>query len=101
MSAQNHAVAHVTSAGTTTLIAAPGAGYRITIVALHISEGTAGAVTLSFSATNQRVWDLAANQSEDMGLMRWEGDTNAALSLTAPATGPTDVTVDYVIENAP
>lgn len=98
---QLHAVAHITASGTTTLIATPGAGYRIVVVGLHVSEGTAGAVTLSFSATNQRVWNLAANQSEDVGLMRWEGDGNAALSLTAPATGPTDVTVDYEVEVSP
>jgi hypothetical protein len=98
---QLHVVAHETSAGTTTLIPAPGPGYRITIVGLHISAGSAGAVALSFSSGNQRVWDMAANQSADPSPIRWEGDTNAALSLTAPATGPTDVTVDYETEVSP
>ena len=97
---QQHAVAHVTSAGTTVLVAAPGTGLRVRVVGLHVSAGSAGTVTIGFSATNQRVWNMAANQSEDI-LMGWAGDANTALSLTAPATGPTDVTIDYEIEGAP
>lgn len=58
-------------------------------------------MTLSFSAGNQRVYDMSANQTLALGAMRWEGDTAAALSLTAPATGPTDVTVDYTIDDSP
>lgn len=99
---QYHAVLHQTTAATVPVIPAPGAGYRLVIVGLHLSEGAApGAVTLGFSATNQRVWNLAANQSEDIGFMRWLGDANAAFSLAAAAAGPTDVTVDYEIEVAP
>jgi len=101
MSGQLHAVQHTTSAGTVAVVAAPGAGYRITVVGFHVSEGSAGVVTLGFSAGNQKVWNMAANQNIDVGLTRWEGDANTALSLTSPATGPTDVEVDYVLELAP
>lgn len=100
---QFHAVAHVTSATTSTLVAVPGAGYRIRILAFHVSEGSTapGTVTLGFSATNQRVWDFLANQNAEAPICDWEGDTDTALSVTTAANGPTDVSVDYVIEAAP
>ena len=98
---QEHAVAHITSATTTTVIAAPGAGLRITILGLHVSAGAAGAVTVGFSASDQRVYDLAANQTIDDEIGRWEGDTNTAFSVTTAGTGPTDIEVDYLIEDSP
>ena len=61
---QQHAVGHYTSAGTVALIAAPGAGLRIRVVGLHASTGSAGAVTIGFSSTNQRVWNMAAIRSQ-------------------------------------
>jgi hypothetical protein len=97
---QQHAVAHITSATTTTLISAPGAGLRVTILNFHLSAGAAGAITAGFSSGDQRVYDAAANQSFDDS-ERWEGDANAAFSVTTPGTGPTDIEVDYLIEQSP
>jgi len=56
---------------------------------------------LAFRAANQRVFDLAANGAVEIGLTRWEGDVNAAFSITTSTAGPADVSADYVLENAP
>ena len=98
---QNHAVQHITSATTLAAIPAPGAKSRITITALHISVAAADVVTVGFSAANQRVFDLAANGSVEIGLTRWEGDANAAFSITTSTAGPADFSADYILENAP
>ncbi len=98
---QLHGVGHTTTATTATLAAAPGSGVRITVVALHISVGGAAVVTVGFSATNQRVYDLAANQTVDIGAMRWEGDGNAALTVQSSAAVTVDSTADYVTETSP
>lgn len=83
------------------LIAAPSAGWRINIKALTISLGATGAtVTIGFSSTNQRVYQLGANGGVDNGLMDWHGDAATALSITTSANGPCQVTVDYVLESA-
>lgn len=99
---QQHAVGHYISAGTQALVAAPSAGRRIKINNFHLSVGAAETVTIGFSSTNQRIWNLAANQSVDEPVMDWRGDAATALSVAFPSgTGPVDVTVDYEVEDAP
>jgi len=90
MSGQNHANVHETAiVSGAAVIPAPGAGHRITIVGLHVSNGAvANIVTLGFSPTNQRVYNLAANGNADIGLMRWEGDANAAFSISTSSADP-------------
>ena len=95
---QSHGVTHTTTATTVTSLAAPTAGYRWRVVGLHISAGGAAVVTVGFSATNQRVYDLAANQTIDIGLMDWQGDAATALSVTSSAAVTVDVTADAVVE---
>ena len=99
---QQHAVGHYISAGTVALVAAPSAGRRIKVNNLHLSAGAAETVTIGFSLTNQRVWNLAANASVDEPVMDWRGDAASALNVTFPTgAGPVDVTVDYEVESAP
>lgn len=98
---QQHGIGHTTTATTATLVAAPGAGIRVRVLGLHISVGGAATVTVGFSATNQRVYDLAANQTVDIGLMDWEGDTNAALTAQSSAAVTVDTTADYQLEASP
>jgi hypothetical protein len=43
---------------------------------------------------------MAANSSEDISALGWQGDAATPLSVTTPGTDPTDVTVDYEIEVA-
>jgi hypothetical protein len=99
---QQHASSLAT--GTVTgqaLIAAPGAGFRITVLGFVISVGaTAARVQLidSLKAANTKAWGLGANGHAESGLGRWELTNNAALNLTTSANGPTDVQVDYIIE---
>ena len=98
---QLHGITHTTTITTTTVVAAPGAGNRITVIGFHISVGGATVVTVGFSATNQRVYNLAANQSIDIGAMRWEGDGNTALTVQSSAAVTVDATLDYVTETSP
>lgn len=96
---QFHAVLSTFTAGASTLITPPAAGYRIRVIALHISTGGASKVTIGFSATNQRVFNMAANQLVEIGsTMDWEGDMATALSVTNGSAVELDVTVDYYIE---
>lgn len=95
---QSHGVTHTTTATTVTSLAAPSTGYRWRVVGLHISAGGAAVVTVGFSATNQRVYDLAANQTIDIGLMDWQGDAATALSVTSSAAVTVDATADAVVE---
>ncbi len=99
---QQHAVGHYISAGTVALVATPSTGRRIKVNNLHLSVGAAETVTVGFSSTNQRVWNLAANAGADEPVMDWRGDAATALNVTFPSgTGPVDVTVDYEVEDAP
>jgi len=95
---QTHGVQHLTTATTGTLLAAPQAGWRWRVVGLHISAGGAATVTVGFSGTNQRVYDLAANQTIDIGVMDWEGDAAAALTVTSSAAVIVDASADAVPE---
>lgn len=97
---QTHGITHTTTATTVTALAAPQAGWRWRVVGLHVSAGGAAVVTIGFSATNQRVYDLAANQTIDIGVMDWQGDAAAALSVTSSAAVVVDVTADAVPEVA-
>lgn len=82
------------------LISAPQTGSRIKVRALTISIGsTAMTVTIGFSATNQRVYQLSANGGVDNGLMNWAGDAATALSVTTTASGA-EITIDYELEAA-
>lgn len=98
---QVHGVTHTTTAITATALAAPGTGVRYTVVGLHLSVSGAATVTVGFSSGNQRVYDLAANQTVDIGVMRWEGDVNAALTVQSSAAVTVDCTVDAVAESSP
>jgi hypothetical protein len=83
------------------LIAAPGAGYRITVLGFSISVGSiAASVSLidSVTSANTKAWQFGANGHAESGLCRWELSNNAALNITTSANGPTDVQIDYVIE---
>lgn len=83
------------------LIAAPQAKWRIKVRALVISIGaTACTVTIGFSATNQRVYQFGANGGVNSEIMDWEGDAATALTVTTSANGPTQITIDYEIEEA-
>jgi hypothetical protein len=99
---QLHASALQVAAGTgVQLVAAPGAGKRITVLGYVVSVGgTATNVSLidSVNATNTKQWVFAANQHTESGTARWELSDNAALEYTTSAAGPTSVEVDYVIE---
>jgi hypothetical protein len=96
---QNHVNETGLGSGSTTLIATPGAGLRITVLGFQISNGTtANTATLGFSSSNQKVWQFGANGHSEEAL-RWEGDVNAALTISNSANGPLDVSVDYDIED--
>jgi len=101
---QLHASALQVGTGTALqLIAAPGAGYRITVVGIVISVGaTATVVSLidSLKAVNTKQWNLGANGFANPA-SRWDLSPNAALQYTTSAAGPTSIEVDYVIEVAP
>ena len=98
---QLHASALQVGAGTAVqLIAAPGAGKRITVLGYVVSVGgTATNVSLidSLTATNTKQWAFAANEHAEPP-SRWELTDNAALNYTTSAAGPTSIQVDYVIE---
>lgn len=80
------------------LIAAPGANFKIIIERYSISVGAAAAnVELKFSATD-RVQHRMAINSNVVNAGRWEGPANTALVLTTSSAGPTDVTVWYHVE---
>jgi hypothetical protein len=73
------------------LISAPGAGKRITVLGYVVSVGaTASDVALidSVTAPNTKTWKFGASGHAESGLARWELSDN----------GPTDVEVDYLIE---
>lgn len=91
---QIHGVQHLTTATTVNLLAAPQAGWRWRVVGLHVSVGGAAIVTVGFSATNQRVYDLSANQTIDIGVMDWEGDAAAALTVQSSAAVVVDASAD-------
>lgn len=93
---QTHAYAQSTNAS---FIAAPQSGAKIVIVGMNITAEAAAKITLSFSATNQKVFEFAAAGTVSLGAMRWEGDAGAALGLTV-STGTADVSVDYGLEAA-
>lgn len=95
---QNHGVGVTTTAATATPLAAPQAGWRWRIVGLHISVSGACVVTAGFSATNQRVYQLAANQTVDIGVMDWEGDAASAFTVQSSAAVTVNSTVDAVPE---
>lgn len=99
---QLHAV--LAGQGTVTgasVIPAPPAGTAIVIDSFSLSVGAvATKVTLGFSATNQKVFDLPVNSSIPPEQMRWFGDTATALTLTTSAAGPTECSVDYHLEDA-
>jgi hypothetical protein len=90
----------VGAGGPTALIPAPGAGFRITVLSVAMSAGgTATNNLLSFSATNQKQFRFPAAITPFVThQIRWEGDPNAALSLTTSGNGPTDISVDYIVE---
>ena len=84
------------------LVAAPGAGKRITVLGYAVSVGsTASNVSLidSLTSANTKAWQFGPNGHAESGIGRWELTANAALNLTTSANGPTDVQVDYVIES--
>ena len=98
---QLHVNQAVSAVGPTTLIAAPGAGLRITVLGLIVSNTPATAQTalLSFSAANQKLFQFgAAVGTVPSPELRWEGDVNAALTLTLAAATGVNVSIDYVIE---
>jgi hypothetical protein len=41
------------------------------------------------------------NQTIDLGAMRWEGDPNAAVTVTSSAAMTVDSTIDYTTEVSP
>jgi hypothetical protein len=99
---QLHASALQVSAGTAVqLVAAPGAGKRITVLGYVVSiGGTATNVSLidSLNAVNQKQWVFSANEHAESGTSRWELSDNAALNYTTTGAGPTSIQLDYVIE---
>jgi hypothetical protein len=98
---QFHASALQVGAGAgVQLIAAPGAGKRITVLGYVVSVGGAATnVSLidSVNASNTKQWAFAANEHAEPP-SRWELTDNAALNYTTSAAGPTSIQVDYVIE---
>lgn len=98
---QLHAVIAGQGAGTAVVVAAPPAGVAIVIEAFSLSVGAvATKVTLGFSATNQKVFDMQVNGSIPSALLRWVGDAATAFTLTTSAAGPTEFSVDYHFEDA-
>jgi hypothetical protein len=99
---QLHASALQVGAGTAVqLVAAPGAGKRITVLGFVVSVGgTATNVSLidSVNAANTKQWNFGANEHAEPGNARWELSNNAALEYTTSAAGPSSIQVDYVIE---
>jgi hypothetical protein len=99
---QLHASALQVGAGTgVQLVAAPGAGKRITVLGYVVSVGgTATNVSLidSVNAVNAKQWNFGANEHAEPSSPRWELTNNAALNYTTSAAGPTSIEVDYVIE---
>jgi hypothetical protein len=98
---QLHASALGVGAGTDVqLIAAPGAGKRITTLGMAVSTLTATVVSLidSLNAANTKLWNFGANGHAEPSSPRWELSNNAALQYTTSAAGPTSIEVDYVIE---
>src|SRR5579872_4159034 len=82
------------------LVAAPGAGFRITVLGFALSTTIAGTVSMlsSTNAANTKQFLLGANGHAESQLARWELEDNAALEITTSAAGPTSVEVDYIIE---
>jgi hypothetical protein len=99
---QFHASALQVGVGTAVqLIAAPGAGKRITVLGIVVSVGaTATSVSLidSVNASNTKQWQLAANGHAEPSPTRWELTNNAALQYTTSASGPSSIEIDYLIE---
>jgi hypothetical protein len=99
---QLHASALGVGAGTAVqLVAAPGAGKRITVLGYVVSVGgTAANVSLidSVNAVNTKQWAFSANEHAESGIARWELSDNAALNYTTSAAGPSSIQIDYVVE---
>lgn len=95
---QQHADFSGTPSGGQAVIAAPQAGAKTVIVGMVITAEAAGKVTVSFSATNQKIFEFAGAGSQSFGAMRWEGDAVAALTVTASIA--VDVSFDYTTEAA-
>ena len=96
---QLHAVIGGQGAATATVVAAPGPDVTVVVDAFSLSVGAvATKVTLGFSASNQKVFNLAVNGNIAQTLERWEGDPGSALTLTTSAAGPTECTVDFHFE---
>lgn len=89
----------ISSAGTITILDAPlDPRCRIRILSISIANGaTPDTVTVSFSETNQRVYSLAANQTDRDS--DWAGDTDAPFSITTTSSSPTSIVVRYVVED--
>jgi hypothetical protein len=98
---QLHASALGVGAGTgVQLVAAPGAGKRITVLGMVVSTLTATVVSPidSINAANTKQWNFGAKGNASPPEARWESSDNAALQYTTSAAGPTSIQVDYVIE---
>jgi hypothetical protein len=98
---QLHTSALGVAAGTAVqLIAAPGAGKRITVLGMAVSTLTATIVSLidSVNAVNTKQWNFGANGNASPAEARWELSDNAALQYTTSAAGPSSIQIDYIIE---
>jgi hypothetical protein len=84
------------------LIAAPGAGFRITVLGFTVSVGGTAATNVSLidslTAANTKQWQFGLNGHAEPTPVRWELTHNAALQYTTSAAGPTSIQVDYIIE---
>lgn len=100
--AQQHAEFSGTPSGGQAVIAAPssqnGVNAKTVVLGMVITAEAAGKVTVSFSASNQKIFEFAAAGSYPVGAMRWEGDAGAALTVTSSIA--VDVSFDYVTEGA-
>jgi len=90
----------IASAATTSVVAAPGAGRRLRVYKIIVSNGSATATWVHWKANAgtlyyQEYLSQGATVVIDLGDRPWDLTTNKALEMVTSAAGSVEYTVEY------